>query len=220
MSSRVAFAVFVIAFALTPSIAAGQPPDYALAGRNRLEVLVGMRSGAGHADGAAPVVAGVDNSALVGGLQFTRWFSEKLAFTTTASALSETNVLQVASTGTVADSSSVTMVTVGARWNLLRGDMRRHSAKPYLSASVGPVFGSSSGVVLASGSVQAGSSMETAVGGLVGGGVDVHVGRRWSFGVEGGYRWMSDFSRPVGGVSNYRGFQLTAGFGWVFGRGY
>lgn len=143
-----------------------------------------------------------------------------LAFTATASSLSETSALQVAPAGTVADNCSVAMVTVGARWNPLRGDLRRRSAKPYLSATVGPVFGSSSGVTLASGSAQAGSSIQTAVGGLVGGGVDVHAGRRWSFGVEGGYRWMSDFSRPVGGVSHYRGFQLTAGFGWVFGRGY
>jgi hypothetical protein len=40
------------------------------------------------------------------------------------------------------------------------------------------------------GAAQAGSSIQTAIGGL------------------------------VGGVSNYRGFQLTAGFGWVFGRGH
>ena len=36
MSSKVAFAVFAVALALTPSIAGGQPPEYALAGRRIL----------------------------------------------------------------------------------------------------------------------------------------------------------------------------------------
>ena len=197
-----------------------QPPPYAVAGRNRFEVLVGMAPGAGRTDGTATVVAGVDNSNLLAGLQYTRWFNEKLAFTATFNSVAGPTGSQVSPTGTVAGSSSVTTLGIGARWNPLRGDWRRQSAKPYLSASVGPVFGRNDGVTVTRQSVHAGSYTETAAGGLVGGGVDVHAGRHWSFGVEAGYHWMSNFSQPVGAIRNYSGFQLAGSFGWVFGKGY
>jgi hypothetical protein len=197
-----------------------EPPPYAVAGRNRLEVLFGASPGAGYEDGPATVVAGVDNSALLAGVQYTRWFTEKLAFTATFNSVEEANGSQVSPTGTASGSSSVSRFGVGARWNPLRGDLRRQAAKPYLSASVGPVFGSHNGVMVTPQSVRAGSYSETAIGGLVGGGMDVHAGRHWSFGLEAGYHWMANFSQPIGATRNYSGFQLAASFGWVFGRGH
>ena len=56
-------------------------------------------------------------------------------------------------------------------------------------------------------------------GGLVGGGVDFHVSRGFSLGVSGGYRWMADFSRPIGARDNYSGFELALNIGWLFGAG-
>jgi hypothetical protein len=38
-------------------------------------------------------------------------------------------------------------------------------------------------------------------------------------GVSAGYRWMSDFSQPIGPRDNYSGFELTLNFGWLFGAG-
>jgi hypothetical protein len=197
-----------------------QPPPYAVAGRNRLDILLGMAPTPSHADGTATVVAGTDDGAMLAGLQFTRWFRENLAFTAAFNSLAGRSGSTVGPNGTVAGSSSVRTLGVGARWNPLRGDLQRQAAKPYLSASVGPVFGSNDGVTVTPQSVHAGTYTETAVGGLVGGGVDVHAGRHWSFGVEGGYHWMSNFSQPVGALRNYSGWQLTASVGWVFGKGY
>jgi len=37
-------------------------------------------------------------------------------------------------------------------------------------------------------------------------------------GLEAGYHWMADFDDPIGGQRNYSGFQLAAGFGWLFGK--
>jgi hypothetical protein len=197
-----------------------QPPPYAVAGRNRFELLVGMAPGAGHGDATGTVVAGVDDSALLSGVRFTRWFTEKLAFTVTFNSVADSNGSVVSPTGTVAGSSSVSALGVGARWNPLHGDLRRQAAKPYLLAAVGPVFGSNNGVTVTPQSVHAGSYSATAMGGVVGAGIDVHAGRHWSFGVEAGYYWMSDFSQPVGALRNYSGFQMAASFGWVFGKGY
>jgi hypothetical protein len=54
----------------------------------------------------------------------------------------------------------------------------------------------------------------------VGGGVDVHVGRSFAIGVNGGYNWMLDFAKPVGVRDNYSGPEVGVSVGWLFGRGY
>jgi hypothetical protein len=41
-----------------------------------------------------------------------------------------------------------------------------------------------------------------------------------SIGVNAGYNWMADFSRPIGGRDNYSGFQVAVGIGFLFGKGY
>ena len=60
---------------------------------------------------------------------------------------------------------------------------------------------------------------EVTVGAFLGGGVDFHLGRNFSMGVTTGYNWVGDFETPIGGRSNYSGFELSLSFGWVFGRG-
>ena len=91
--------------------------------------------------------------------------------------------------------------------------------KPYVDLSIGPVFGEFSGASVGVGGTHAGEVVEVSVGGLVGGGVDFHVSRGFSLGVSGGYRWMGDFSRPIGARDNYSGFELTLNIGWLFGEG-
>jgi hypothetical protein len=56
-------------------------------------------------------------------------------------------------------------------------------------------------------------------GGHAGAGIDVHVTRWLSIGVNGGYNWMNDFAQPVGTRDNYSGPELGISFGWLFGRG-
>jgi hypothetical protein len=58
------------------------------------------------------------------------------------------------------------------------------------------------------------------LGGFVGGGADVLLGRRWSLGVAAGYRWMADFSQTIGTRKNYGGVDAGIGIGWMWGRGY
>jgi hypothetical protein len=62
--------------------------------------------------------------------------------------------------------------------------------------------------------------VRTTVGGRLGAGLDAHVARSWSIGVEGGYTWMPDFSQPVGIRDNYSGFDVGVSIGWLFGKGY
>ena len=57
------------------------------------------------------------------------------------------------------------------------------------------------------------------IGGHLGGGVDVHLGRHWTLGVSAGYNWMADFSEPIGARDNYSGFGASVGLGFLFGKG-
>jgi hypothetical protein len=108
--------------------------------------------------------------------------------------------------------ASVIAVPLGVRWNLA-GVLWRQSLKPFIGASVGPVIGGSTGATVTTTRVDSGASTHTTIGGVVGGGVDVHLGRSWSLGVDGGYQWMSKFPEPVGGRREYRGLQLGVGSG-------
>ena len=195
-----------------------EPPPYAVAGRNRLEFLAGMTPGGETAGTGATVVSGSDGGGVLVGFQYTRYLREDLAFTFALNSVGGSSGSRVGPNGVFSGSAGVMALGVGARWNPMRGELARQSLKPYLSARLGPVIGSSSGSSVTSGSVISGSMTRTAAGGLFGGGLDVHAGRRWSFGLEAGYHWMADFDDPIGGRRNYSGFQLAAGFGWLFGK--
>jgi len=195
-----------------------EPPPYAVAGRNRLEFLAGMAPGGETAGTGATVVSGSDGGGVLVGFQYTRYLRESLAFTFALNSVGGSSGSRVGPNGVFSGSAGVMTLGVGARWNPMRGDLARQSLKPYVSARLGPVIGSSSGSSVTPGSVISGSMTRTAAGGLFGGGVDVHAGRRWSFGLEAGYHWMADFADPIGGRRNYSGFQLAAGFGWLFGK--
>ena len=51
----------------------------------------------------------------------------------------------------------------------------------------------------------AGTRAQATVGGHIGAGVDFHVARAFSVGVNAGYNWMVDFAEPVGLRDNYSG---------------
>jgi hypothetical protein len=49
--------------------------------------------------------------------------------------------------------------------------------------------------------------------------VDFHLSRGFSLGVQAGYQWTDRFSTPVGGRTDYSGFELALNIGWLFGAG-
>jgi hypothetical protein len=193
------------------------PPPFALAGRNRIELHLGSWQVPGHVDGPS-VSAGADAFDLTTGLRYSRFLKEGLALTFGVRALASATDT-VSASGVFSGSVSIVSLPLGVRWNPMHGELHKRPVKPYLAAGIGPVIGSSSGAGTSLEGAFAGARTRASVGGTVGAGVDFHLGRHLTLGVEGGYQWMADFSEPIGARDNYSGFQFGLNIGWLFGRG-
>ena len=186
-------------------------PPFAVDGRNRLDFRFGMFDVSGDGRGSGVVVSGDSASVnVLSGLRYSRFLGEGLVMTFGFDALAATS-----DSDFDADAAAVVAMPLGVRWNPVP-DWKR-SVKPYLDVSIGPVIGTSSRSSLVHGAYS--DVVEVVVGGLAGGGVDFHVTRGFSLGVSTGYRWMTDFSQPIGFRDNYSGFELALNVGWVFGKG-
>ncbi len=194
-----------------------EPFRLAVEGRNRIEVHWGMWRVAGTE--ASALVAGSDVRNVFKGAQYTRFLREDLALTFAYSAVGAESGVIIGPRGVFAGSAVIKASPLGLRWNPLKGDHRSQSVKPYLAAGFGPVFGASDGSFSSRAAMFAGSRTQATVGGHIGAGVDFHVARAFSVGVNAGYNWMVDFAEPVGSRDNYSGPELGLSFGWLFGKG-
>ncbi len=192
------------------------PLRLAVEGRNRVEMRWGMWRVGGT---EAAVVAGSDLRNLFNGVQYTRFLREDLALTAAFAAVSAESGATVGPQGLFAGSAFIMASPIGLRWNPLKGDHTSQAVKPYLAAGLGPVFGATSGSFSGPGGIFAGARTQATVGGHIGGGVDFHLTRAFSIGVNTGYNWMVDFAEPVGSRDNYSGPELGLSLGWLFGKG-
>jgi hypothetical protein len=196
-----------------------EPPRFAVAGRNRVELRIGvlrMFGAAGPVDG---VIYGADNVDPAIGFQYARFLREDLAVTLAVNEFPMDHGAEIGPEGAFAGSRSVFAVPLGLRWIPSGGKLGEQSLKPYLAAGLGPVIGESNGSSVGPSGVFAGSRSLGTVGGYIGAGVDVHLNRRWSFGLSAGYNWMVPFSEPIGKRDNYSGLDLRLSVGWLFGKG-
>jgi hypothetical protein len=192
-------------------------PRFAVDGRNRLSVRAGMWRPSG---ARATVTTGVNTADVFGGLEFTKYVREDLSVAFGAQGFGAVTGVSIGSQGAFSGVANVVAVPVTVRWNPLRGGRDYGAVKPFAAVGLGPVFGSSTGTFVGSGTQLTGVHTQVTAGGHVGGGVDVHVGRSFAIGVNGGYNWMLDFAKPVGVRDNYSGPEVGVSVGWLFGRGY
>ena len=192
-----------------------EPPRLAVDGRNRLTLRFGMWRASGS---DATITSGVDDGDLFGGFEYTRWLREDLSVTFGPQFVDGVVGSSVGPAGVFSGTASVTALPVTVRWNPWRAHAYE-PIKPFVAVGLGAIFGDSVGSFVGNGIVQNGVQSEVTMGGHVGGGVDFHIARCFSIGVNGGYNWMADFSKPVGGRDNYSGPELGMSLGWLFGRG-
>jgi len=206
-----------------PTRRRGGPPLFAVAGRNRVELRLGMWRATAATDLTPKFAVGTQSLDFRGGLQYTRFLRENLAATFSFNILSAEADLVifdgVSSSGTRQQRSQVVLLPLGIRWDPRPGDLRTNPWKLYLAAGLGPVVGAHTGGSIDSSTVFAGTRVATSFGGFVGAGADVLLGRRWSIGVSAGYNWMADFSETIGTRKNYGGLDVGVAIGWLWGRG-
>jgi len=190
-------------------------PALAVSGRNRIELRLGA-----HGDSQDTIVTGLDSTSTFAAIQYTRYAREDLAVVVSFSALGGSAGTAVGP-GQVAfvGSFDVFSIPIGVHWNPFTANRPSSAIKPYIAVTVGPVFGTSAGNYVSPGLIVSGESAQATIGGHGGGGVDFHVGRHVSLGVNAGYDWMASFARPVGPRDNYSGAEFGASFGVLFGGG-
>jgi hypothetical protein len=194
-------------------------PDqkFAVAGRHRLEIVAGTwRKG----NDETQVAAGTSTLDVMGGLAYTHYVREDLAVNVSVEGFGMESGTSISDRGIVSGSVGGVAVPIAVRWNPLRGDHSRQALKPFVEAGLGPVFGNSSGSLVTRTMVSSGSSSHATISGRVGGGLDIHVARSFSLGVNVGYNLMRDFPEMVGLRENFNGPHVALSAGWLFGRGY
>jgi hypothetical protein len=190
-------------------------PRYAVSGRNRLELMVGMWR-AGRDPGG--VTAGTTADVL-GGLGYTRWVREDLAMSFSIAGVAVQENAIVSGSRIAAGSVAAAEMLIGARWNPFKRAAALQAVKPYLSAAAGPIFGIAESSFVAPGTITSTDTVRTTFGAQLGAGVDMHLARSFSIGLEGGYHGMLDFSQRIGLRESFSGPHVTVSFGWLFGRG-
>jgi len=180
---------------------------YAVEGRHRLELRLGMwRTNTN----VAPST-GIGTDDVVGGLQYTRYLKENLSITFAVEGL-EAQVSNAAV-------SDIAFLPVGVRWNPLSFGRQLDGIKPFVTAGLGPVIGESVDGHTSNRYGYGNVSTSATVGSYLRGGADFHFARSFAIGVDAGYNWLADFDQPVGGRTNFSGFSMHLGIGWLFGSG-
>ena len=194
--------------------AAPSQPRYAVSGRNRLEIVTGMWR-AGRDPGG--VTAGTTADVL-GGVGFTRWVREDLAMSFSMAGVAVQEGAIVSRSTVAAGSVAAAEMLIGARWNPFK---RTHAqaVKPFVSAAAGPIFGVAESSFVAPGTITSTDTVRTTFGAQLGGGVDMHLARSFSIGLEAGYHRMLGFSQPIGLRDSFNGPHVMVSFGWLFGKG-
>ncbi len=126
------------------------------------------------------------------------------------------------------DRSGTTQVTtsipVVVRWYPARRLTHIRTVEPYAAAGIGPVFGVDTSATDGLGAHDwrhggiTRTRVATAVGGRLGGGVDIRLGSLFTLGVAGAWNWDAGLPDDLWSGARPSGGEFTVVLGWVFGR--
>jgi outer membrane protein W len=187
--------------------------DLFLKGRSAIELNLGLWGGAKASNTVA--VTGIQSEAktggFAGGLGYSYWLREHLAVTVTASLLRAQASTSVSISNVTQQASAVIPLLLGIRYYVPEPDSST-SVRPFLSAAIGPYFGSEAKNTFLSQEART----ETALGGHLGVGIDFFLGNHFKIGANVGYHLMADFETTVGARKNYNGADFTLGIAYIF----
>jgi outer membrane protein W len=208
-----------------------QPAARSLRGKHRIELGVGLMTelSASNQVSIGGVTTRNDATGIGGSLAYTHWLRDAWAINLSVGVVDADATVSVSGLGTSVESATVIPLLFGVRYQpigLTAGDTFR----PYVAASVGPYFGSVSGVTTgliastvshsistAETFASVSSYTETALGSRLGVGADILLGRRFTLGFGVGYCLVTDFENRIGSETNYSGPDLGLSFGILLG---
>ena len=166
---------------------------------------------------AGGVTNSVEERELLGSIAYTYWLENDLGFNFSLGVLGidATNSVQGSEVST--ETATVVPLLFGVKYQPFRlttSDVLR----PYVLASVGPLFGSAT-INRVGVNIESESYSETALGSRLGVGMDLLLGKWFTLGVGAGYYLVTDFERPIGSEKNYSSPEFSLSFGMIFGKG-
>jgi hypothetical protein len=197
-------------------------PEYLLNGRHMVGMRLGMWSGTGRTEAVSGAPAGFTGDYINAGrlaveVEYLRFVREDLAFGTAM------RVMIDSAESTATDDTTIVKDRVGVnlpftvRWNPVRTLASWHAVEPYVRVAAGPLIGAHNTLRTAGGVSTTETVMNTTIGGSLGGGADVRIGRSWVAGVNAAWNF-SGWVQEVGTErTRYAGWQVTFGVARLIG---
>ncbi|NNJ54419.1 MAG: hypothetical protein HKP17_14720 [Ignavibacteriaceae bacterium] len=160
----------------------------------------------------------VTNSSIgfMGSIAYQYWFKDYLSFRIGAGALiTDVKTKTTAGAEVSSEVATVAPILTGVNFYPLQIS-EENSVLPYLSISAGPYIGVYNKSEVGIATVTQETIVETVIGAKLGAGLDFLIGSLFKLGVNAGYHFMGDYSRPIGSETNYSGPEYSLSFGFVF----
>jgi hypothetical protein len=197
-------------------------PDYLLNGRQMFSVGFGMWSGpeaSQPVSGAPPSLVGsfVSAGRLAATMEYLKFVREDLAIGAAVHVMVD-SVESTSSGDTLAVRDRVGLnIPFVVRWNPIRPLTSWHAVEPYVRGAFGPLLAAHNTIRSTGAATLTETVMNTTIGGSLGGGADIRLGRSWTAGIAGSYLFSGDVKEVGVDSARYSGWEVTFGIGYVFG---
>jgi hypothetical protein len=163
-----------------------------------------------------------ESGGFIGSISYQYWFKNYLSFRIGAGALVTNVETQVTTfigptSNEEVTSEVATVVPILAGLNFYPLQITDESrVLPYISLYAGPYIGVYTKSAVEINTVTEETTVETVIGSKVVAGFDLLVGSIFKLGLNAGYHFVGDFSKPIGSETNYSGPEYSLTFGFVF----
>jgi hypothetical protein len=197
-------------------------PEYLLNGRQMIGLRFGMWSGPENAEpvgGVPPSFVGsyVSAGRLAATVEYLKFVREDLAVGAAMHVMVDSvESTAIGETVALRDRVGVNFPFI-VRWNPVRPFTSWRAVEPYLRGAFGPLIGAHNTARFADGETVSETVLNTTVGGSLGGGGDIRVGRSWTIGVNASWNFSGRIQELGVERARYSGWEITFGTARFFG---
>jgi len=188
-----------------------------LKGRSGIDLHIGLydNTGVTKITVAPAVITTNASTGFMGSISYQYWVEDYLSLGVSLGALVIDAKTSVQATDVSTETATVAPLIIGINYYPLQAS-QQSTVLPYLSGYLGPYIGVYSRNEIQTIVVESETIVETAFGVRLGAGIDFLIGDIFKLGIGSAYHFITDFSRPIGGETNYSGPSYSLTFGFVF----